>query len=287
MKKIKVLALCAIVAGFATSCQKEDVATETQEVVKEELSKSQIEALNKAGVNHGGAKIVTAKGMLPGDKDFQAIEVSDYLLSIEALERGDYALSSDDGINKQYRTNNLVTGSNRSFRVVGYTGSCCALTSKMRTALQWAVNNYNRLNTSLNLTLVFQSNFNNRDMVVYNNGRGGGGGSAGFPSGGQAFKRVQINAGTDSFSTNVVEHVMTHEIGHSVGFRHTDYARRKCDGSNEGTAGIGAILIPGTQSGNQWGGSNIDSNSIMISCFDGNEDGEFSQGDITALNALY
>ncbi len=287
MKKIKVLALCAIVAGFATSCQKEDIATETQEVVKEELSKLQVEALKKAGVNPGGAEIVTVKGMLPGDKDFKAISVTDYILPLNELESGKFALNSDDGINKQYRTNNLVTGSNRSFRVVGYTGSCCALTSKMRTALQWAVNNYNRLNTTLNLSLVFQSNFNNSDMVVYNNGRSGGGGSAGFPSGGQAFKRVQINAGTDSFSTNVVEHVMTHEIGHSVGFRHTDYARRKCDGSNEGTAGIGAILIPGTQSGNQWGGSNIDSNSIMISCFDGDEDGEFSSGDITALNALY
>jgi len=114
-----------------------------------------------------------------------------------------------DGISKQYRTRNLVTGSNRSFRVVGYTGSCCALTSKMQTALRWAVNNYNRINTSLNLTLVFQSNFNNRDMVVYNNGASGGGGSAGFPSGGQVFKRVQINAGTDRFNTNVVEHVMT------------------------------------------------------------------------------
>ncbi len=288
MKKIKLLALCAIVAGFATSCQKEDVATETQEVVKEELSKSQIDALHKAGVNSGGAKIVTVKGMLPGDKDYKAISVTDYALPVQALENGDYALSiAKNGIDKQYRTNNLVTGSNRSFRVVGYTGSCCALTSKMQTALQWAVNNYNRLNNSLNLSLVFQSDFNNRDMVVYNNGRAGGGGSAGFPSGGQAFKRVQINAGTNSSSTNVIEHVMTHEIGHSVGFRHTDYARRRCDNSNEGSAGIGAILIPGTQSGNQWGGSNIDSNSIMISCFDSSEDGEFSQGDITALNALY
>ncbi|MEW7292386.1 M57 family metalloprotease [Aquimarina sp. 2304DJ70-9] len=291
MKKIKVLALCAIVAGFATSCQKEDVATETQEVVKEELSKSQIDALAKAGINSGGASIGIYESKLPGDdylRNQRVITIGDLAIPEAELEGGKLSLATaSDGINKQYRTNNLVTGSNRSFRVVGYTGSCCALTSKMRTALQWAVNNYNRLNTALNLNLVFQSNFNNSDMVVYNNGRGGGGGSAGFPSGGQVFKRVQINAGTDSFSTNVVEHVMTHEIGHSVGFRHTDYARRKCDGSNEGTAGIGAILIPGTQSGNQWGGSNIDSNSIMISCFDGNEDGEFSQGDITALNALY
>ena len=276
-----------MVAIFATSCQKEDVANETQEEAKVELSDLQVKALKEAGVNPLNATIGKIEAQLPGDEPYMGITAGDLIFPVEDLENGVFAISGPEGNSKQYRTNNLVTGSNRSFRVVGYTGSCCALTSKMRTALQWAVNNYNRINSSLNLTLVFQSNFNNRDMVVYNNGRGGGGGSAGFPSGGQVFKRVQINAGTDSFSTNVVEHVMTHEIGHSVGFRHTDYARRKCDGSNEGTAGIGARLVPGTPSGNQWGGSNIDSNSIMISCFDGDEDGEFSNFDIIALETLY
>ncbi len=283
MKNLKVLALCAIVAGFATSCQKNDVATETQEVVTEELSKAQLTALAEAGINTVDATIEEIPALLPGDKAYKAIVAGDLILPMASLEEGAYKLGiASDGQNKQYRTNNLVTGSNRSFRVVGYTGSCCALTSKMRTALQWAVNNYNRLNTSLNLSLVFQENFNNRDMVVYNNGQGGGGGSAGFPSGGQVFKRVQINAGTDSFSTNVVEHVMTHEIGHSVGFRHQDFRSRQSCGQNqnEGQAGVGAILINGTPSSDR-------ADSIMLACFGPNEDGEFTNTDITALNALY
>ncbi len=281
MKKIKILALCAIVAGVVTSCQKDEISNETQPDALE-VSKSHLNALVDAGVYTGGAEYVSFKG-LPGDPEIQGVQSGDIFIPISELESGAQKLGvTEDGINKQYRTNNLVTGSNRSFRVVGYTGSCCALTSKMRTALQWAVNNYNRLNTSLNLSLVFQSDFNNRDMVVYNNGQGGGGGSAGFPSGGQAFKRVQINAGTDSFSTNVVEHVMTHEIGHSVGFRHQDWRSRQSCGqnSNEGTAGVGAILINGTPSSDR-------ADSIMLACFGSGEDGEFTSTDITALNVLY
>ena len=38
MKEIKVLALCAVVVGFAMSCQKEEITNETREVVGEELS---------------------------------------------------------------------------------------------------------------------------------------------------------------------------------------------------------------------------------------------------------
>ncbi len=280
MKKIKLLALCAIVAGFATSCQKDEVASETQES-PQALSKIEIQALNDAGVNATNATLQTIKPLLPGDVAFKAVVSGDVVIPQDQLMNGDHALEAVEG-GKQFRTRNLVTGSNRSFRVVGYTGSCCALTSKMRTALQWAVNNYNRLNTSLNLTLVYQSNFNDSDMVVYNNGRGGGGGSAGFPFNGRSFNRVQINQGTDSFSTNVVEHVMTHEIGHSVGFRHQDYTTRQSCGSNqnEGDGGVGAILINGTPSSDR-------ADSIMLACFGPNEDGEFTSTDITALNALY
>ena len=146
------------------------------------------------------------------------------------------------------------------------------------------INNYNRLNLNINFSLTFGTNYQNKDMVVYNNtvnNPSGAGGSAGFPSGGNPHKFVQIY-GLSNYNTNVIEHVITHEIGHSVGFRHTDYFSRQSCGqnTNEGTAGVGANHIPGTPTG-------YDSTSIMLACFSSGEDGEFNSNDITALNYLY
>ena len=118
-------------------------------------------------------------------------------------------------------------------------------------------------------------------MVVYQVA-GGAGGSAGFPSGGNPNKWVRINSGLAPYSNNVHEHVIGHEIGHSIGFRHSDYFSRQSCGqnTNEGSAGVGAIHIPGTPTG--W-----DPTSLMNACFSSSEDGEFNNNDITALRFLY
>ena len=289
MKKIRIIALSAMVAGVFVSCQKDDV-NQVQPESSLELSKSHIEALQKAGVNPIGATYQMVQHF--DEKPYQVIAtgnmngVKDLLLDVSKLE--EYALGSGEGDTRQYRTNNLISSRNRTIDILGYTGSCCALSGNMRTGLQWAVNNYNRINTTLNFRLTFGTNYQAADMVVYNNGGSGAGGQAEFPSGGRPGKFIQILDGTGRLSNNLNEHVIGHEMGHAVGFRHTDYARRKCDGSNEGTAGsIGAVHIPGTPTANRWGQSGLDSGSLMISCFDGSEDGEFSNADITALEFLY
>ena len=209
--------------------------------------------------------------------DQQKLEITDEVVSIF---KKNYYNVIDSKSAKNYHTTNLV--SPRTLTIIGYTGGQNALSSKERTALQYAVNNYNALNLSINFSLTFGTSYQNKDMVVYYNpSESGTGGSAGFPSNGNPNKFIQIY-GLDSYDVNVIEHVITHEMGHSVGFRHTDWFSRQSCGQNvnEGTAGVGAIPIPGTPSA-------YDPTSIMLACFSANEDGEFNNNDIIALNYLY
>ncbi len=278
---MKLLALCAIATGFVTSCQKEELTNEIQtETV--ELSKAHQIALWDAGVNPNGAKYHSLQH--PGEiEKTNGILSGDIFMALDQL--AEQALAGDTNGTKQYRTRNTVS-QGRTISVVGFTGSGFALTNVMRNGLQRAVNTFNAQNISLRFNLRFAAT-TNADMVIYNAGGSGQGGKAEFPSGGRPGKFIQIFGGMNSLSSNVNTHVIIHEMGHAIGLRHTDYARRRCsDGGNEGSGAPGAIRIPGTPSENRWGAPGLDRDSVMISCF-GNEDGRISNFDRIALEYLY
>jgi len=180
---------------------------------------------------------------------------------------------------EQYRTTNLVSLAVKTICVNGskYTGI-------FSTALDLAIENYTQL--ALNFNMVRTSGATaGCDATITATIGGPTGGSSGFPSGGLPFNTFQIGKSLQSFDVNTIEHVITHEMGHCIGFRHSDFFDRSisCGGTatNEGDGGVGAILIPGTPSGATVGGS------IMNSCFRTLETGEFTSSDLTALNALY
>jgi len=114
--------------------------------------------------------------------------------------------------------------------------------------------------------------------------------SAGFPSAaGDPFGSINLSGELDlyfGFDQGAIASVIAHEIGHCIGFRHTDFFDRSisCGGNpvNEGDAGIGANLIPGTPSGADLEGNG----SWMLSCTDGS-DRPFTTFDKVALDFLY
>ena len=185
---------------------------------------------------------------------------------------------------EQYRTTNLVKNLPRTVTV-----SISNLPTVYGTATQNAIARYN----ALNLTLKFQfvSSGGQIQIVGFNEGPSGGYitlGSSGFPTRkGNPYSQIQMNTNAQAYGTNpdvnYLTSVLQHEMGHCIGFRHTDYFNRafSCGGTavNEGASNIGAILIPGTP-------STADAASWMLACSNGG-DRTFNTNDKVALNYLY
>ena len=181
---------------------------------------------------------------------------------------------------EQFRTTNLVAANITNICVNG-----AAYTGNFSTALNAALANYNGQNLRFHMTRTSGSTAGCSATITARITTGNGGVS-GFPSGGRPFNAINIGSALQTgFSVATITHVMTHELGHTIGFRHTDFFNRSisCGGpaTNEGASNVGAILIPGTPSGATVGGS------IMNSCFRQNETGRFTGTDVTALHAIY
>jgi hypothetical protein len=195
------------------------------------------------------------------------------------LEASREMLQTGKETQEQYRTTNLV-GTTVTKICVNPTSTFNSYT-RLSQGLDAAIANYNSLGLRITMargpTTGCTANITAQTMS-------GTGGSAGFPSGGKPYGVINIGTGLNTYSVDVNEHVITHELGHAVGFRHTDYYNRAIScgsGGSEGDGGVGAIHIPGTPTTAVVGGS------IMNSCFRSTETGEWTSSDVTALNYLY
>lgn len=197
-----------------------------------------------------------------------------------------HTVSNGEVNTEHYRTNNVVS----SPRVINVYMDV-EFNSTMQAAFDEALSRYN----ALNLGLTFQrapSEGADIDVLSQKLQRYMGytilGRSAGFPDEfGNPATPIVLNSDVynprrGSIPADAVT-VIAHEIGHAIGFRHTDYMDRSysCGGSysNEGPSDVGAVYIPGTPAGPEAG-------SYMLACSNGT-DRPFTAGDRTALTTVY
>lgn len=189
---------------------------------------------------------------------------------------------------EHYRTTNIVSTPATGQRTITVRlGS--GFPSYYSTGLDQALARYN----GLNLKIRFQRVTSGGDIVITGQNLGTSGGgcilgqASGFPSRNgnpsRGFTLSTSSCATSYLNTaDKADEVMAHEIGHCIGFRHTDYMNRSSCGQNvnEGTAGVGAVWIPGTPT--TVTGSY---NSWMMACT--NNSPAFSSADNTALTTVY
>jgi hypothetical protein len=190
---------------------------------------------------------------------------------------------------EQYRTTNLVTGLPRVLTV-----RCDALPANIVTATDEAITRWNNIRLGLTFTRVTSGT---ADIVIRSTTISGGtiaftGNSlndvfSGFPSAtGNPSPFINLNTAYINSATYIpwAATIIQHEMGHTVGMRHTDYMNRafSCgSGGAEVDPGVGTVYIPGTPTGPE-------ANSFMLACAPGsNTSRSFQPNDVLALSQLY
>jgi hypothetical protein len=268
MKKLFSLLLMGVFSAFVFfACQKDNSQVPTK-VTDDVLSQ-----ISSMGFSTEGVQAMDGGYLVEGD----------IFLSPEQLGQKDNGPRLIIAKEEQYRTTNLVAALPRTITVS--LDRRLARTAGYSQALQEMVNRYNALNLQLRFQVVSSG-----ATISFVRGSGSYLASAGFPtSTGNPHNRVTVNStalgqGTSSTFINYLATVLAHELGHCIGFRHTDYMNRafSCGGSatNEGASTVGAILIPGTPSG-------PDAGSWMLACIGSGQNRPFNTNDRTALDFLY
>jgi len=252
-----------LIAGFAiTSCKKEAKETAQDQISEETLAKI---------YDHGF-----------GTSDVQKVDEG-YLVEGDIILTEDYLNTTPGGTflrianNEQYRTTLLVTALPRNITI----SSSGNISAGLSSAIDAAIDRYNAENLLITMTRVASGG----DIVIRLINGGNYIASSGFPtSTGAPYNTVKYNRAYQNYSAGFMTTVIAHEVGHCIGFRHTDYMDRSfsCGGSptNEGASNVGAIFIPGTATGPEAG-------SWMLSCLSASTNRQFNNNDKVALNYLY
>jgi hypothetical protein len=266
MRKLFKPLLASIAFGcLVFSCTSEDM-TESSEVVSQEA----LAKISNLGFNVADVKMVDGKYIVEGD----------IILSPSDLDQAPTSPKLRIANVEQYHTFNLVSGLPRTI-TISTSGS---IPTALSNGINAAIARYNAENLALTFVRGGTNGGGNINIRVVRTNQFIA--AAGFPTGGNPYNEIQYsNRYVNGYSLDFITTVMAHEMGHCIGFRHTDYMNRaySCGtGGNEGqaTTGIGAVQIPGTPSG-------PDAGSWMLACLSASTNRPFNANDKVALNYLY
>ncbi|MEP7320405.1 MAG: M57 family metalloprotease [Saprospiraceae bacterium] len=278
MKKLLYpIVLAVLLAGSLTRCTKGNV----QEPILTSLTQEEKALITSAGFNGNWAeKTFNGKFLIEND----ILLSKDQLVEMSGVNPTNYINVANE---EHYTTYNLVSVSGSSRTITVRLGS--GFPAYFSTGLDQVISRYN----SYNLKIKFQRVTSGGEIVINgaNLGTSGGGcilgQASGFPtSNGNPSSGFTLS--TSSCATSYIntadkaDEVMAHEIGHCIGFRHTDYKKRSScgHGPGESAGSIGAVWVPGTP-------TNVSGsyNSWMMACVNGSP--AFSADDVTALNYIY
>ncbi len=269
--------LAALVIGSVlfTSCQQD----ETAKVDEFAVDPIVVEQLKNLGFNVSDqAPVMFEDGYLVEGDIFLTDE------SIAQMSKPSFLPDAE-----QYSTDNLVCGP-RTITMYAEEGGRNGYSAGMIAGLDEAIRRFNAQNLALTFSRI---NNSNADIIMTRLKKGderrGVLGSAGFPTSScDPYGEIKMSGILESdynLTTNGIATIIAHEMGHCIGFRHTDYFDRSisCGGSpsDEGASTVGANHIPGTPTG-----ATASAKSWMLACTDGG-DRPFNADDQTALDYLY
>ncbi|MCX2584243.1 M57 family metalloprotease [Pedobacter sp. MR22-3] len=273
-KFLSVTAACLLLSSLY-SCKNSN--TENAVENKTDISTSTLEKVKSLGFSTENIRKTSEGYLVEGD----------ILLTEENLTEASSGAKLSIAETEQYRTTNVVTSLPRVITV-----SVTNLPQVYSDAVNTMISRYNSLGLRITFQRANAGTTGNINVVGFNEGPSGGFitlGSAGFPtSSGNPYNQIRMNTNSAAYGSNpnllYLASVIQHEVGHCIGFRHTDYMNRafSCGASgagNEGASNVGAVLIPGTP-------SSPDAASFMLACSNGGNR-TFNSNDVVALNYIY
>jgi hypothetical protein len=277
MKTSQFLSITALCLLFTTlySCKSNN--TENAVENKTDISADKLSQIKSLGFSTDNVRKLDEGYLVEGD----------ILLTEDNLTETSTGANLNIAETEQYRTTNVVKSLPRVVTI-----SVTNLPQVYSDAVNTMISRYNSLGLRLTFQRASGSAKGNIDIVGFNQGPSGGFitlGSSGFPtSSGAPFNQVKMNTNAAAYGANpnllYLASVLQHEVGHCIGFRHTDYMNRafSCGSSgagNEGASNVGAVRIPGTP-------STPDAASFMLACSNGGNR-TFNANDVIAINYLY